>query len=276
MNIKAISYSKKVLVGFLPIILCMSCSNGQSAAQTNSDTEGFLKKLNPQHQFKVHGCAINYNGTDLYMSSTVDPWLKALGKNYRKVDSTDGANLTNLYIYDDIGVRLVERKNDKQIDSFRFRLERPAHDIKKETNAEIEAELKKPDTEQVRSIFKDAIDVEGVLVGAYPMHDEIRSKFHSKTRVSYNLKADCNENQKGDVFGIELSTSFNDPEVIDHLYFYNFFDSMSEEQKKALGRRTDENGREICGDYMDVKTMKIVPSYCTSEELEEERKNVHK
>ncbi|MCU4580489.1 hypothetical protein KTJ32_05720 [Acinetobacter gyllenbergii] len=275
MSIKAISYSKKVLVGFLPIILCMSCSHRQSVAQTNSDTEGFLKKLNPQHQFKVHGCAINYNGTDLYMSSTVDPWLKVLGKNYRKVDSTDGANLTNLYIYDDIGVRLAERKNDKQIDSFRFRLERPAHDIKKETDAEIEEELKKPDTEQVRSIFKDAIDVEGVLVGAYPMHDEIRSKFHAKTLVSYNLTADCNENQKGEPFGIELSTSFNGPEVIDHLYFYNYLDSMSEEQKKALGRRTDENGREICGDYMDVKTMKIVPSYCTSEELEEERKNVH-
>ncbi|MFV5263165.1 hypothetical protein ACMUMS_06270 [Acinetobacter courvalinii] len=270
------NYSKKILLGFLPIFLCMSCSNGQSTAQTDSDTEGFIKKLNPQHQFKVHGCAINYNGTDLYMNSTVEPWIKVLGKNYRKVDSTDGANLTNLYIYDDIGVRLVERKNDKQIDSFRFRLERPEHDIKKETDAEIEEELKKPDTEQVRSIFKDAIDVDGVLVGAYPIHDEIRSKFHSKTRVSYNLTADCNENQKGESFGIELSTSFNDPEVIDHMFFYNYLDSMTEEQKKALGRRTDENGREICGDYMDIKTMKIVPSYCTPEELEEEKKDTNK
>lgn len=187
------------------------------------------------------------------------------------MDSTDGANLTNLYIYDDIGVRLVERKNDKQIDSLRFRLERPEHNIKKETDAEIEEELKKPDTEQVRSIFKDAIDVDGVLVGAYPMHDEIRSKFHSKTRVSYNLTSVCNENQKGEEFGIELSTSFNDPEVIDHMFFYNYLDSMTEEQKKELGRRTDENGREICGEYFDVKTMKIVPSYCTPEELEEEK-----
>ena len=74
----------------------------------------------------------------------------------------------------------------------------------------------------------------------------------------------------GERFDIELSTSFNDLEVIDHMYFYNYLDSMSEEQKKALGRRTDENGREICGDYMDIKTMKIIPSYCTPEELEEE------
>ncbi|EPH30868.1 hypothetical protein GCM10025882_40260 [Acinetobacter gyllenbergii] len=252
--------------------VCISCSNDQSAGQPSADTEGSIKKLNQKHQFKVRGCAIHYNGTDLYLNSTVDPWLKALGKNYRKVDSTDGANLTNLYIYDDIGVRLVERKNDKQIDSFRFRLERPAHDIKKETDAEIEEELKKPDTEQVRSIFKDAIDVEGVLVGAYPMHDEIRSKFHSKTRVSYNLKADCNENQKGEPFGIELSTSFNDPEVIDHLYFYNYLDSMSEEQKKHLYRRKDETGKEVCDEYFDVKAMKVVPRYCTEKELEEENK----
>ncbi len=61
---------------------------------------------------------------------------------------------------------MVERKNDKQIDSLRFRLERPEHDIKKETDTEIEEELKKPDTEQVRSTFKDAIDVDGILVGA--------------------------------------------------------------------------------------------------------------
>ncbi|MBK5646345.1 MAG: hypothetical protein I4N51_03995, partial [Acinetobacter sp.] len=76
--------------------LCISCSNGQSAAQANADTEGFVKKLNPQHRFKVHGCAINYNGTDLYMNSGVEPWIKVLGENYIKVDSTDGANLTNL------------------------------------------------------------------------------------------------------------------------------------------------------------------------------------
>nr|WP_032877597.1 hypothetical protein [Acinetobacter sp. ANC 3929] len=225
------SYSKKILLSFLPLILCISCSNGQSAAQPSADTEGFIKKLNQQHRFKVHGCAINYNGTDLYMNSTVEPWIKALGKNYRKVDSTDGINLTNLYIYDDIGVRLVERKNDKQIDSFRFRLERPEHDIKKETDAEIEEELKKPDTEQVRSIFKDAIDIDGILVGAYPMHDEVRNKFHSKTRVSYNLTISCENDQKGRPFGIELSTSFNDPEVIDHMYFYNYFDSISDEEK---------------------------------------------
>ena len=111
------------------MLLVAGCSDAKQQA-TFPQVE---KKLNAQHQFKVHGCAINYNGTNLYMNSTVKPWIKALGKNYRKVDSTDGINLTNLYIYDEIGVRLVERKNDKQIDSFRFRLERPTHDIKKET-----------------------------------------------------------------------------------------------------------------------------------------------
>ncbi|WP_288499700.1 hypothetical protein [uncultured Acinetobacter sp.] len=223
---------QKKLAVFLPLLLCISCSNGQSTAKSNTEAEGFVKKLNPQHQFKVEGCAINYNGTDLYMSSGVEPWLQALGKNYRKVDSADGINRTNLYIYDDIGVRLVERKNDKKIDSFRFRLERPAHDIRKETEAEIAEELKKPDTKQVRSIFKDAISVDGVLVGAYPMHKQIRDKFSSETRVSYSYTARCKDNQPGELFGIELSTSFDDPEVIDHMYFYNYFDSISDEEKK--------------------------------------------
>ncbi|MCH7293419.1 hypothetical protein [Acinetobacter genomosp. 15BJ] len=42
--------------------LCMSCSNGQSAAQANADTQDFVKKLNPQHRFKVHGCARGVGG----------------------------------------------------------------------------------------------------------------------------------------------------------------------------------------------------------------------
>ncbi|CEI52016.1 hypothetical protein [Acinetobacter bereziniae] len=211
------------------------------------------------------------------MSSGVEPWLKALGKNYRVVESVDPINRINIYIYDDIGVRLVERIADKQIDSFRFRLERPSHDIRKETNAEIEEELKKPDTEQVRTIFKDAIEVDGVLVGAYPMHDEIRDKFRAKTSVSYNYTtAYCNDNQKGESFGIELSTSFNDPEVIDHMYFYNHLDIMTEDQKKKLYRRTDENGREICDEYFDIPKMKIVPRYCTQEELDDEKKQQSK
>ncbi|MFH4159045.1 DUF7738 domain-containing protein, partial [Acinetobacter bereziniae] len=199
-----------------------------------------------------------------------------LGKNYRVVETVDPINRINLYIYDDIGVRLVERKNDKKIDSFRFRLERPAHDIRKETDAEIEEELKKPDTKQVRSIFKDAIEVDGVLVGAYPMHDEIRDKFRAKTSVSYNYTVYCNDNQKGESFGIELSTSFNDPEVIDHMYFYNHLDIMTLEQKKQLARRTDENGREICGEYVDIKTFDILPNYCTQEELDDEKKQQSK
>ncbi|MFW1945402.1 hypothetical protein ACG93R_18075 [Acinetobacter guillouiae] len=255
---------------FLPLLPCISCSNGQSTAHT--EAEGFVKKLNPQHQFKVEGCVINYNGTDLYMNSGVEPWLQALGKNYRVVETVDPINRINLYIYDDIGVRLVERIADKQIASFRFRLERPAHDIRKETDAEIAEELKKPDTKQVRNLFKDAIAVDGVLVGAYPMHKQIRDKFRSETRVSYNYTARCKDKQEGGSFGIELSTSFNDPEVIDHMYFYNYLDTMTEEQKKQLGRRTDENGREICGSYMDVKTMSVVPNYCTQEELDDEKK----
>lgn len=262
-------FQKKLAV-CLPLLLCISCSNRQSTA--NTEAEGFVKKLNPQHQFKVEGCVINYNGTDLYMNSGVEPWLQALGKNYRVVETVDPINRINLYIYDDIGVRLVERIADKQIASFRFRLERPAHDIRKETDAEIAEELKKPDTKQVRNLFKDAIAVDGVLVGAYPMHKQIRDKFRSETRVSYNYTARCKDKQEGGSFGIELSTSFNDPEVIDHMYFYNYLDTMTEEQKKQLGRRTDENGREICGSYMDVKTMSVVPSYCTQEELDDEKK----
>ncbi|RZG72926.1 hypothetical protein [Acinetobacter sp. WCHAc060025] len=263
---------QKKLTLFLPLLLCISCSNGSSTTRTNVESEGFTKKLNTQHQFKVHGCAINYNGTELYMSSGVEPWLKALGKKYRKVESVDPINRINIYIYDDIGVRLVERIADKQIDSFRFRLERPAHDIRKETDAEIEEELKKTDTEQVRTIFKDAIDVDGVLIGAYPMHDEVRSKFYSKTRVSYNYTAGCTDTQKGESFGIELSTSYNDPEVIDYMFFYNYLDTMTEEQKKQLYRRKDEKGQEVCDEYFDTIKMAVVPRYCTPEELDDEKK----
>ncbi|ENV15177.1 hypothetical protein ACG9XR_22440 [Acinetobacter guillouiae] len=49
---------------------------------------------------------------------------------------------------------------------------------------------------------------------------------------------------------------------------------MTEEQKKQLGRRQDENGRKICGEYMDFKTMSILPSYCTQEELEDEKSHL--
>jgi|GEM_PF-5479195 hypothetical protein len=45
--------------------------------------------------------------------------------------------------------------------------------------------------------------------------------------------------------------------------FYHYFDTMTEKQKKQLDRRQDENGREICGEYIDFKTMSILPSYCT-------------
>lgn len=263
---------QKKLALFLPLLLCISCSNGQSTAKSNTEAEGFVKKLNPQHQFKVEGCVINYNGTDLYMNSGVEPWIQALGKNYRVVETVDPINRINLYIYDDIGVRLVERIADKQIASFRFRLERPAHDIRIETDAEIAEELKKPDTEQVRNIFKDAIMVDGVLVGAYPMHKQIRDKFPSETRVSYSYTARCKDNQPGELFGIELSTSFDDPEVIDHMYFYNYLDTMTEEQKKKLYRRKDEKGQEICDEYFDIPKMKIVPRYCTQAELDDEKK----
>ena len=233
MGIKNKVNNKIGFVFLATLLLIAGCSHNEKVNE--SEPETIHKKLNEKHQFKVQGCVINYNGTDLYMSSGVAPWLKALGKNYRVVDSSDGINLTNLYIYDDIGVRLVERKSDKKIDSFRFRLERPPHDVRIETDKEIEEELKKPDTEQVRQIFKDAIDVEVILIGAYPMQEEIREKFSASTGVSYSYSADCLPTQiknGGEDFSMELSTSFEDPEVIDHMYFYNYFDSMSDEEKE--------------------------------------------
>ena len=110
-------FQKKLAV-CLPLLLCISCSNRQSTA--NTEAEGFVKKLNPQHQFKVEGCAINYNGTGLYMNSGVEPWIQALGKNYRVVDSTDIISKLKLYIYDDIGVSLMERQVDKKISMLSF------------------------------------------------------------------------------------------------------------------------------------------------------------
>ncbi|MDR6541435.1 hypothetical protein ABIC56_003937 [Acinetobacter bereziniae] len=263
---------------FLPLLLCISCSNGQSTTKQDAETEGFIKKINPQHQFKVHGCAINYNGTDLYMSSGVEPWLKVLGKNYRVVETVDPINRINLYIYDDIGVSLMERQVDKKISMFGFYLPNPAHSIDLiETPQSIENKKLIGD-ESPKKRFQDAISINDILVGAYPMHDEIRSLFRAKTSVSYAYTADCTEEQKdkGELFYVDLGTSFNEPEVIDNLYFYNYFDIMTLEQKKQLARRTDENGREICGEYVDIKTFDILPNYCTQEELDDEKKQQSK
>ena len=262
------------LIIFSCVLFCISCSNGQSTTQSKAESEGFTKKLNVQHQFKVHGCAINYNGTDLYMSSGVEPWLKALGKNYRVVDSTDVISKLKLYIYDDIGVSLMERQEDKKISMFGFYLPSPAHSLDlTETSQSIENQ-KLIGEESPKKRFKDSISINDILIGAYPMHDEVRNLFHAKSSVAYEYTVNCAEEQKskGELFYIDLGTSYNEPEVIDNLYFYNYFDTMTEEQKKQLARRQDENGREVCGEYVDIKTFDVVPRYCTQEELDDEKK----
>ncbi len=116
------------------LLITTSCSNSQRTHEVEPKT--IHKKLNEKHQFKVQGCMINYNGTDLYMSSGVAPWLKALGANYRVVESTDVASKLNLYIYDDIGVSLMERQGDKKISMFGFYLPDPPNLI--ETPQDIE------------------------------------------------------------------------------------------------------------------------------------------
>jgi len=263
---------QKKLALFLPLLLCISCSNGQSTA--NTEAEGFVKELNSQHQFKVEGCSINYNGTELYMSSGVEPWLQALGKNYRVVETVDPINRINLYIYDDIGVSLMERLLDKKISMFGFYLPNPAHSLDLiETPQSIE-NRKLIGEQSPKKRFQDAISINGVLVGPYPMHNAIRSLFQAETSVSYSYTADCSEEQKnqGESFLVHLGTSYGEPEVVDNLYFYNYLDSMTEEQKKKLYRRKDEAGQEICDEYFDIPKMKIVPRYCTQEELDDEKK----
>ena len=52
----------------------------------------------------------------------------------------------------------------------------------------------------------------------------------------------------------------------------NYFDTMTEEQKKQLYRRKDETGQEVCDEYFDTIKMAVVPRYCTQEELEDEKK----
>lgn len=50
--------------------------------------------------------------------------------------------------------------------------------------------------------------------------------------MSYNFTADCKDKQQGESFYIELSTSFDDPEVIDFMFFYNCFDTISDKEKE--------------------------------------------
>jgi hypothetical protein len=231
--------------------MAIGCSNTTSTETPPKKADGFYKQLNMQHQFKVHGCAVNYNGTDLYMSSGVAPWLKALGKNYRKIETVAIPHKVYMYIYDDLGVRLVEQVKSKKIHSFRFRLKQPAHVL--EAVSAVDGKVIGSDYahESPKSDFRNAIDVDGVLVGAYPMHDEIRSAFRAETSVSYKSSADCTSDQEphgGGGFFIEVGTSFAEPEVIDSLYFYNSFDTMDDEQKAAW---SEERNKKDC---MDPKT----------------------
>jgi hypothetical protein len=168
----------------------------------------------------------------------------------------------------------MERQVDKKISMFGFYLPNPAHSLDLiETPQSIE-NRKLIGEQSPKKRFQDAISVNDVLVGPYPMHNSIRSLFRAKTSVSYSYTADCSEEQKnkGKYFYVNLGTSYGEPEVIDNLYFYNYFDTMTDEQKKKLYRRKDEEGQEICDEYFDIPKMKIVPRYCTQEELDDEKK----
>ncbi len=94
------------------------------------------------------------------------------------------------------------------------------------------------------------------------MQSEMRKLFESTSSVKYEYTADCTPDQekKGEYFYVDLGTTFEEPEIIDSLFFYNYFDSMSDEEKERYRKDfCDGPDRDHpiiggwCDDYYPVK-----------------------
>ncbi|MCH7336530.1 hypothetical protein [Acinetobacter sp. NIPH 2699] len=219
-----VSVKKKIFV--LGLLLVAGCSDAKQQA-TLAKVE---KKLNVQHQIKVDGCQISYNNKPIDFNASLTEWLNVFGSNYRKVERTKHARMGRVdvpmeyYIYDDVGLRLIYDTKAERMEQVIFWLEQSKwnKDFAWETKEQYQARMKDPNSAQAKQHFKDGIQVEDVIVGAYPMDQELRSVSKYRRGTSYYIWAKCKNGQDGKSFDIDLSTSYdNDPEVIDGMSFEN-------------------------------------------------------
>ncbi|NAR17235.1 hypothetical protein GPS63_02750 [Acinetobacter haemolyticus] len=216
---------KKVILGLL-ILSLSACSDAkQQVVIPKVD-----KKLNTQHQIKVDGCQISYNNKPIDFNAPLADWLKVFGSDYRKVERIKYGWEHHIdvameyYIYDDVGLRLIYDTKAERMEQVIFWLEQSKwnKDFAWETKEQYQARMKDPDSAQAKQHFKDGIQVEDVIVGAYPMDQELRSVSKHRRGTSYYILAKCKNGQDGKSFDIDLSTSYdNDPEVIDGMSFEN-------------------------------------------------------
>ncbi|MEB6676507.1 DUF7738 domain-containing protein [Acinetobacter haemolyticus] len=187
------------------------------------------KKLNTQHQIKVDGCQISYNNKPIDFNAPLTDWLKVFGSKYRKKNYMEyiyeGKVETpkEYYIYDDAGIRLIYDVNNKKMEHVGLWVGQSKwnKDFAWETEDQYQTRMENPDSFQAKQNFKDGIQVEDVIVGAYPMDQELRSISRHRRGTSYYIWAKCKNGQAGESFDINLSTSYdNDPEVIDGISFY--------------------------------------------------------
>ena len=216
---------KKVIFGLL-ILSLSACSDAKQQAILPK----VEKKLNPQHQIKVDGCQISYNNKPIDFNAPLTDWLKVFGSKYRKKNYMEyiyeGKVETpkEYYIYDDAGIRLIYDVNNKKMEHVGLWVGQSKwnKDFAWETEDQYQTRMENPDSFQAKQNFKDGIQVEDVIVGAYPMDQELRSVSRHRRGTSYYIWAKCKNGQNGKSFDIDLSTSYsNDPEVIDGMSFEN-------------------------------------------------------
>ena len=215
---------KKIILGVL-ILSLSACSD----AKQQIAFPQVEKKLNAQHKIKVDGCQISYNNKPVDFNAPLTDWLKVFGSKYRKKNYMEyiyeGKVETpkEYYIYDDAGVRLIYDVNNKKMEHVGLWVGQSEwnKDFAWETEEQYQTRMENPDSFQAKQNFKDGIQVEDVIVGAYPMDQEIRSISKHRRGTSYYIWAKCKSGQAGESFDINLSTSYsNDPEVIDSISFY--------------------------------------------------------
>ena len=214
--------AKKIFV--IGLLMVAGCSDAKQQVVIPKVEE----KLNTQHQIKVDGCQISYNNKPIDFNAPLADWLKVFGSDYRKVERIKYGWEHHIdvpmeyYIYDDVGLRLIYDTKAERMEQVIFWLEQSKwnKDFAWETKEQYQARMKDPDSAQAKQHFKDGIQVEDVIVGAYPMDHELRSVSKHRRGTSYYIWAKCKSGQAGESFDIDMSTSYsNDPEVIDGMSF---------------------------------------------------------
>ncbi|NHB59043.1 hypothetical protein G9F32_13620 [Acinetobacter sp. 194] len=213
-------------------IVCLIALGLMSCADAKQDqvTLKVDKKLNIEHTIKVSGCEIQYKDKKVNFNDSLQTWLKTFGSHYRAVNHTDYTINTGVeipktyYVYDDLGVRLIYNINGKKMEHMAFALERSILDqdfYREETTEEYNKRMNDPESYQAKKDFKDGILVEDVILGPYPMDDEVRRIASNRHSTEYNIYANCTKNQKdGEDFNIRVNSSFSNPEIITGFSFY--------------------------------------------------------